>query len=70
LNLSAGADGARLVLYAGEPQGDGIVSHGPFIGDSRDDIARLYTQFRGGTFVRLSELARARKRDMAVDTAR
>ena len=52
----AGADGARFVLYAGEPQHDPIVSHGPFIGDSRQDIARLYAEYRAGQFPRLSEL--------------
>ena len=31
--------GSRLVLYAGQPQGDAIVSYGPFIGDSQQDIA-------------------------------
>ena len=41
----AGADGARFVLYAGEPQRDPIVAHGPFIGDSREDIARLYAEY-------------------------
>ena len=52
----AGAYGARFVLYAGEPQHDPIVSHGPFIGDSRQDIARLYAEYRAGQFPRLSEL--------------
>jgi len=52
----AGADAARFVLYAGEPQRDPIVAHGPFIGDSRQDIARLYEEFRAGQFPRLSEL--------------
>lgn len=61
VTLRSGSGGARLVLYAGEPQGDAIVSHGPFIGDSRDDIVRLYTQFRSGQFPRMSDLARARK---------
>jgi redox-sensitive bicupin YhaK (pirin superfamily) len=58
LTFLAGPDGARLVFYAGQPQGDAIVSHGPFIGDSREDIARLYAEFRSGAFVRMSELAR------------
>ena len=57
LRMIAGTEGARLVLYAGQPQGDPIVSHGPFIGDSKDDIVRLYNTFRAGGFVRLSELA-------------
>jgi redox-sensitive bicupin YhaK (pirin superfamily) len=58
LRLVAGEEGARLVLYAGQPQGDPIVAHGPFIGDSREDIVRLYTQYRAGQFERLSDIAR------------
>ena len=46
------------MLYAGQPQGDRIVSHGPFIGDSKEDIVRLYTEYRAGEFVRMTELAR------------
>lgn len=58
VRLAAGADGARVVLYAGEPTGAAIVSHGPFIGDTREDITRLYSEFRAGEFTRLSTLAR------------
>jgi quercetin 2,3-dioxygenase len=61
VRFAAGEEGARVVLYAGQPQGDAIVSHGPFIGDSRDDIVRLYTEFRAGQFERMSNLARARR---------
>jgi redox-sensitive bicupin YhaK (pirin superfamily) len=59
LRLVGGADGVRLVFYAGQPQGDPIVSHGPFIGDSREDIVRLYGEYRAGAFERMSQLARA-----------
>jgi quercetin 2,3-dioxygenase len=59
--VAAEDEGARVVLYAGQPQGDPIVSHGPFIGDSRDDIVRLYTEYRAGQFERMSNLARARR---------
>jgi redox-sensitive bicupin YhaK (pirin superfamily) len=59
LRVTAGEEGARLVLYAGQPQGDPIVSYGPFIGDSKRDIARLYTEFQSGQFVSLSELVKA-----------
>jgi redox-sensitive bicupin YhaK (pirin superfamily) len=48
--------GARLILYAGQPQGDPIVSYGPFIGDSKQDIARLFAEYQAGKFPRLSEL--------------
>jgi hypothetical protein len=58
LHAVAGEEGARLVLYAGQPQGDPIVSYGPFIADSREDIVRLYTEYRDGRFVRMTELVR------------
>lgn len=58
LRVVAGEEGARLVLYAGQPQRDPIVSHGPFIGDSKEDIVRLYTEYRAGRFERMSNLAR------------
>ncbi len=56
--MEAGDKGARLVLYAGQPQGDRIVSHGPFIGDSKEDIVRLFNEYRSGHFPRMSTLAR------------
>jgi len=56
LHVVAGESGARLILYAGQPQGDPIVAYGPFIGDSKQDIARLFTEYQGGDFPRLSEL--------------
>jgi redox-sensitive bicupin YhaK (pirin superfamily) len=59
LRMVAGDEGVRLVLYAGQPQGDPIVSHGPFIGDSREDIVRLYTEFRAGQFERMSQIVPA-----------
>jgi quercetin 2,3-dioxygenase len=59
LHVTAGEEGARLVLYAGQPQGDPIVSYGPFIGDSKQDIVRLYAEYQSGQFVSLSELVKA-----------
>ena len=56
LRVAAAESGARLILYAGQPQGDPIVSYGPFIGDSRQDIARLFAEYQAGKFPRLSEL--------------
>ncbi|MEQ8812450.1 MAG: pirin-like C-terminal cupin domain-containing protein [Imperialibacter sp.] len=48
LQLKAGEKGGRVVLYAGQPQNDEIVSHGPFIADTQDDIRRLYKEYRNG----------------------
>ena len=56
LRVTAGESGARLILYAGQPQGDPIVSYGPFVGDSKQDIARLFAEYQAGRFPRLSEL--------------
>lgn len=56
VTVVAGEFGARLILYAGQPQGDPIVSHGPFIGDSKQDIARLFAEYQAGSFPRLSQL--------------
>ncbi len=47
-----GPEPMRLLLYAGERQGIPIVSYGPFIGDSPEDIARPFEQYRAGTFRR------------------
>ena len=58
LRIAAEGDGVRLVLYAGQPQGVPITSHGPFIGDSKEDIVRLYTEYREGRFARMSDLAK------------
>jgi len=54
LKLTAGENGVRFVLYAGKPTGDNIVSHGPFIADSLEDIQRLYQEYRRGQMKHIS----------------
>jgi redox-sensitive bicupin YhaK (pirin superfamily) len=54
LKITAGEEGARLVVYAGKPTGDHIVSHGPFIADTSDDIQRLYREYRQGKMKHIS----------------
>jgi redox-sensitive bicupin YhaK (pirin superfamily) len=58
VRITAGDNGARVVLYAGERQGVPIVMHGPFVGESRDDIRRLSRLYTEGKMPRISELAR------------
>jgi redox-sensitive bicupin YhaK (pirin superfamily) len=48
LQLTGGTTGGRLVLYSGQPTGDNIVSHGPFIADTPEDITRLFYDYRAG----------------------
>jgi redox-sensitive bicupin YhaK (pirin superfamily) len=59
LQLIGGQSGARLVLYATEPQGEEIVSHGPFIGNTEEDIQRLYKEFREGKMRHIQALSDA-----------
>ena len=48
LQLTAGEEAVRFVLYAGKPTGENIVSYGPFIADGSEDIQRLYGEYRQG----------------------
>jgi redox-sensitive bicupin YhaK (pirin superfamily) len=48
IELIGGEEGGRVILYAGLPQHDQIVSHGPFIGDTREDISRLIKEYQQG----------------------
>jgi redox-sensitive bicupin YhaK (pirin superfamily) len=61
LKLTAGENGVRFVLYAGKPTGDNIVSHGPFIGDSLEDIQRLYQEYRQGKMKHISTVPESQR---------
>jgi hypothetical protein len=56
LFLKTGEYGARLVLYSAAPQNHNIVAHGPFIADSMDEIRQLYSDYRQGKLVHISEV--------------
>ena len=57
LRIVAGEAGARVVLYAGEPQREPLVHHGPFVAGSREEIVELFRRFRAGEFVPMSTLS-------------
>jgi quercetin 2,3-dioxygenase len=61
LKLTAGENGVRFVLYAGKPTGDDIVSYGPFIADSSEDITRLYQEYRRGKMQHISTVPETQK---------
>lgn len=56
LRLTAGQQGARVALYAGERQDVPIVTHGPFVGESRADLARVSKAYMEGRMPRVSDL--------------
>jgi redox-sensitive bicupin YhaK (pirin superfamily) len=61
LKLKAGDGGVRFVLYAGQPQGNPIVSYGPFIGDTSEDIKRLYQEYRQGKMEHIDHVAESQR---------
>jgi len=56
LLLEAREGGARLVLYAGEPIGEPLIQHGPFVADSPTTINDLFRRYRAGEFANMSQL--------------
>jgi redox-sensitive bicupin YhaK (pirin superfamily) len=61
LQLDALENGTGLVLYAAEPQIHPIVSHGPFIADSMDEIQDLYTLYRRGKIQHINDVSEDQK---------
>ncbi len=54
--LTAEESGARVVLYAGEPQRYPIATQGPFVGGSRADLLRMSREYLSGQYTRMSDL--------------
>jgi redox-sensitive bicupin YhaK (pirin superfamily) len=50
--MSAGPDGARLILVAGRPIGEPAVQYGPFVMNTRDEIEQAMRDYRDGKLVR------------------
>jgi len=56
LRLKAGSSGARVLLYAGEPQNVSVVAQGPFIAGSRIELKEYYAGYRSGQFPRAGNM--------------
>ena len=46
--LTAGESGARLLLIAGKPIGEPVVQYGPFVMNTREEIAQTLRDYRDG----------------------
>jgi redox-sensitive bicupin YhaK (pirin superfamily) len=63
--LLAAPDGdavTTVMLYSGEPIGEPVVVGGPFVMNSRDEIARAYADFHAGHFGEVPRQARLKYR--------
>lgn len=61
LKLVSLEHGTEVVLYTAEPQGHPIVSHGPFIADSMEEIRDLYTDYRAGKIQHINDVSENQK---------
>lgn len=52
VEVSAGANGARLILVAGRPLREPVVQYGPFVMNTREEIERAFADYRDGRLVR------------------
>ena len=50
LHLTGGPDGARLLLVAGKPFGEPVARYGPFVMNTRDELAQAIDDLRSGRF--------------------
>jgi len=50
LHLSAGSDGARLILVAGRPLREPVMRHGPFVMNTREELMQAFVDFQEGRF--------------------
>lgn len=66
IQFTAADDDTHFVLYAAQSHNVPVVSHGPFIGDSMDDIARLYREYRDGEMPHLNDLPANQKTDYSL----
>ncbi len=51
ISLTAGDEGARFILVSGQPLGEPIVQHGPFVMNTRAEIEQAVRDYQSGKLV-------------------
>jgi len=59
----------HFVLYAARPHQVPVVAHGPFVGDTVEDINRLYKAYREGAMPHLEDLPKDRRIEFGPEAA-
>jgi len=57
LRLASRDEGARVVLYAGQRQGEPLIQRGPFVADDEASLRKMHLDFRAGLFTPMSSLS-------------
>jgi len=52
VGLTAGKEGAALLLFAGRPIGEPIARYGPFVMNTPEEIQQTLADLRTGRFIR------------------
>ena len=61
ISFTSTSNETHFILYAARAHSVPIVSHGPFIGDTPEDIAQLYKAYRNGEMPHLKDLPKEDK---------
>jgi len=56
ITFASKSDNTHFILFAALVHNTPVISHGPFIGDTMEDIARLYKEYRNGEMPHLDNL--------------
>lgn len=54
INLMAGSQGARFIVVTGQPIGEPVVQHGPFVMNSREEIMQAMQDYQQGTLTQMA----------------
>jgi len=64
LDLVTSDGAARAILYAGGPQREPLLHHGPFVAGSVRELEELFRRYRAGGFESMGALVRDSKREV------
>jgi quercetin 2,3-dioxygenase len=52
VRIAAGANGARFICVGGQPIGEAVVQHGPFVMNTRAEIEQAFREYQSGNLVK------------------